>query len=259
MEFPLPNMNLDLSGKVALVTGASSGLGRRFAEVLASVGAAVAVAGRRQDRLEELVQLIQSRGGKAVAAPLDVCDAQAISPCFDRIETELGLVDILVNNAGVPDGRYAVNMSLEEIDRVISTNFRAPFLISCEFARRLMKAERGGRIVNIASDGAFHYPPQAGATLYAATKSGVVRLTETLAMEWAKFGINVNAIAPGLFHSEMSAGFIAKAGDAALAGSQRGRIGEPAQLDSTLLYLLSPSSEFVTGICIRVDDAQKPR
>lgn len=259
MHFPLPNFSIDLSGQVALVTGASSGLGRRFAEVLARAGASVAVAGRRLDRLQEVVDEIRARGGKAATFQLDVRSATAIPEAIDRVENQLGLVTILINNAGIPDGCYATKMPIELIDNVIDTNFRAPFLLCCEVGRRLITAEAPGRIVNISSDGAYHYPPKAAATLYCSTKSAIIRLTETLAMEWARFGINVNAIAPGLFRTEMSDAYLEKAGDKALMGMQRGRIGEPPYLDSTLLYLVSPSSEFVTGICIRVDDAQKPR
>ena len=259
MPFPLPYAGHDLSGQVALVTGASSGLGRRFAAVLSAAGASVAVAARRVDKLKSLVDEIIARGGKAVAVELDVMDAAAITSAVGSAEQQLGLITILVNNAGIPDAAYATKMPLELVDRVIDTNFRAPFLLSCEVARRLMATEKPGRIVNLSSVGAYSYNAGAASTLYCATKSAVLRLTETLAMEWAPFNINVNAIAPGLFMSEMTEGMVQRIGDKASAKFPRKRIGDPAQLDSTLLYLLSPASEFVTGICIRVDDAQMPR
>lgn len=259
MDFQAPNTTVDLSGQVAFVSGASSGLGRRFAETLASVGAAVAVAARRADRLDTLVAEIRSRGGKAVAVSLDVRDAHAITAAIEHVERNLGRIGILINNAGVGDVQWATEMSVEQVDRLIDTNFRAPFLVSCEVARRLIAAGQPGRIVNISSVGAYHYSANTAATLYCATKSGVVRLTETLAMEWARHGINVNAIAPGLFRSEMSEAYLAAAGEKAVKGMERKRVGEPHQLDSTLLYLVSPASEMVTGICIRVDDAQLPR
>ena len=259
MTDPVPILNVDLSGRVAFVSGASSGLGRRFAVTLAAAGAAVAVAGRRLERLELLAQEIRDRGGKAVAIQLDVRDAGAIAGAIDRAQEQLGLVDILVNNSGVADGQYATKMSLQLVDKVIETNFRAPFLVSCEVARRLMKAGKPGRIVNLSSVGAYQYAAGTAATLYSAAKAGVSRLTETLAMEWARFGINVNAIAPGMFRSEMSAAHLEVVGDEIAADMPRKRIGEPFQLDSTLLYLVSPASEFVTGICVRVDDAQYPR
>jgi len=249
-----------LSGQVALVTGASSGLGRRFAQTLMEAGAAVAVAARRVDKLGSLVEQLRAGGGSAIAVPLDVCDAAAIPAAIEQIQNQLGLVTILVNNAGVADGQWATKMSLELIDKVIDTNFRAPFLIASEVARRLIAAKKPGRIVNISSAGAYYYPANAAASLYCAAKAGVSRMTETLAMEWARYGINVNAIAPGLFRSEMSDGFLARVGEsAALPLAPRQRVGEPHQLDSTLLYLLAPASDFVTGICVRVDDAQTSR
>jgi NAD(P)-dependent dehydrogenase (short-subunit alcohol dehydrogenase family) len=259
MNYPLPNFSIDLNGQVALVTGASGGLGRRFAEVLASAGAAVALTGRRLDKLESLQNEIHERGGKAIAIPLDVRDPDVIIRAVDQAEQQLGLINILVNNSGITDANWATKMSLELIDDVINTNFRAPFLVAREVARRLIDAKQPGRIVNISSVGAYHYNPSSAASLYSATKSGVLRMTETLAMEWAKFGINVNAIAPGLFRSGMSEAYLNSVGDVATKHYPRKRVGEPPQLDSTLLYLVSPSSEFVTGICIRVDDAQMPR
>lgn len=259
MSYPLPNFSIDLRRQVALVTGASSGLGRRFAAVLASAGASVVITGRRMERLETLRDEIQARGGKAFAVQLDVRDPQAIVEAIDRAEQHFGLITILVNNSGISDGMYATKLPLELIDNVIDTNFRAPFLVSCEVVRRLIAAGQPGRIVNMSSVGAYQYAANAAAALYSATKAGVSRMTETLAMEWAKYHINVNAIAPGLFRSEMSEAHLAAVGDAATKRYPRQRVGEPEQLDSTLLYLVSPASEFVTGICIRVDDAQMPR
>jgi NAD(P)-dependent dehydrogenase (short-subunit alcohol dehydrogenase family) len=256
-EFPLPYAGYDLSGQVALVTGASSGLGRRFAATLAAAGASVAVAARRAERLDELVAEIGARGGRAVAVPLDVTDAGSITAAVERAESELGLVTILVNNAGVPDAQYATRMPLELVDRVLDTNLRGPWLLACEVARRLIAAKQPGRIVNISSTGAFSYSGGAAA-LYSVTKAAVNRMTEVLSAEWVRFGINVNSIAPGAFASEMMDGMISRLGDLA-AGTPRRRLGDPAQLDSTLLYLVAPSSEFVTGAIIRVDDGQGPR
>jgi NAD(P)-dependent dehydrogenase (short-subunit alcohol dehydrogenase family) len=253
-------LTVSLKGRVALVTGASSGLGLHFAKVLSLAGASVAVAARRADRFHQLASEMSSDGAKAMAVQLDVTDAAQIPAALDAIESQLGTVDILVNNAGVPDAKFATKMSLELIDRVIDVNFRAPFLIAAEVARRLIAANRPGRIVNLSSAGAYYYAADSAASLYCASKAGVSRMTETLAMEWAKFNINVNAIAPGLFHSEMSEGMLERIGeDRATRGMPRKRIGEPHQLDSTILYLVSPASEFVTGIVIRVDDAQLPR
>jgi NAD(P)-dependent dehydrogenase (short-subunit alcohol dehydrogenase family) len=251
-------VTVDLTGQVALVTGASAGLGERFARVLAGAGAAVAVAARRLDKLEALAGEIEAAGGRCLPVELDVADAAAITAAVDRAERALGTVTILVNNAGIPDARRAHRMPLELVDRVVDVNFRAPFLLSAEVARRLIAAGRPGRIVNLSSMGAYLYDGSAASTLYSATKAGVSRMTETLAVEWSRHRINVNAIAPGLFHSEMSDGMIARLGDPS-ARMPRGRVGDPDLLDSTLLYLVSPASEAVTGTVIKVDDGQYPR
>ncbi|HEX4863586.1 MAG TPA: SDR family NAD(P)-dependent oxidoreductase [Acidimicrobiales bacterium] len=247
----------DLTDRVAVVTGASSGLGRRFAITLAAAGARVAAMGRRVDRLKELSAEVESGGGICSPVRLDVTDATGIGRAVDTAETELGPIDILVNNAGVPDAQYATKMSLELIDTVLATNLRAPFLLSCEVARRWIDRKTPGRIVNISSMAAYCYVVS-GSSLYSITKAAVNRMTETLAVEWAPFGINVNAIAPGSFESEMMAGMISRQGEMT-AMFPRGRMGKPEQLDSTLLYLLSPNSEFVTGTIIKVDDCQIPR
>lgn len=256
-DFPLPNASTDLTGQVALVTGASSGLGRRFAETLAAAGASVVVASRRADRLEELVKEIDARGGKAVAVTVDVSDVAALADAVDRAEAAFGTITILVNNAGMPDAQRAHRMPLELIDAVFDTNLRGPYVLACEVARRLIEAERPGRIVSISSMGSFDYKGH-GAALYSITKAGINRMTEALAVEWARYGINVNAIAPGAFSSEMMDGMIERMGDF-WKSTPRKRLGLPPQLDSTLLYLVSPASEAVTGTIIKVDDGQHGR
>ena len=256
-DFPLPYSSADLTGEVALVTGATSGLGHRFARTLAATGASVVACGRRVDRLEEVVAEITAAGGQAVAVPLDVSDAEAIPAAVDQAEAAFGLVTILVNNAGIPDAQRAHKMSLELIDQVLDTNVRAPYVLSCEIARRLIAAKRPGRIVNVSSNGAFHYDG-GGAALYSVSKAAVNRITEVLAVEWSRNRINVNAIAPGAFRSEMMDGMMSRVGDFTSA-LPRKRLGEPAQLDSTLLYLVAPSSECVTGAIVRVDDGQAGR
>ncbi|WP_141014705.1 SDR family NAD(P)-dependent oxidoreductase [Nocardioides sambongensis] len=255
--YPTPHASLDLSGQVALVTGASSGLGDRFARTLAAAGAKVAVCARRADRLDRLVADIEAAGGVAVAVPLDVTDAAAITDAVDAAEEALGLVTILVNNAGMPDAQLAHKMSVEFVDTVIGTNLRGPWLLATEVARRLLAAKSPGRIVNISSMAGFH-TIGSGAALYATTKAAVNRMTEALAVEWAGRHINVNAIAPGTFRSEMMDGMVERMGD--FSGAlPRQRFGEPSQLDSTLLYLVSPASEAVTGTVVKVDDGQLPR
>jgi NAD(P)-dependent dehydrogenase (short-subunit alcohol dehydrogenase family) len=256
-DFPIPYASTDLTGDVALVTGATSGLGRRFARTLAAAGASVVACGRRVDRLDEVVAEITDAGGHAVGVPLDVSDAEAIPGAVDQAEAAFGTVTILVNNAGMPDAQRAHKMPLALIDQVLDTNVRGPYVLACEVARRLIAAERGGRIVNISSVGSFHYAG-GGAALYSVSKAAVNRMTEVLAVEWARYGINVNAIAPGAFRSEMMDGMMARIGDFT-PSLPRKRLGEPAQLDSTLLYLVAPSSECVTGTVVRVDDGQGGR
>lgn len=257
MTFPLPYASFDLSGQTALVTGASSGLGWRFARVLAAAGARVAVTGRRLERLEALVAEIKAAGGEAAAFALDVTDADQLISVMGQAEAALGPLDILVNNAGIPDAQRATRMPLELIDKVLDTNLRAPFILSCEFARRAMEHKRPGRIVNIASMAAFEYSG-GGAALYSVSKAAVARMTEALAVEWSRFHINVNGIAPGAFASEMMDGMLERVGDIS-QHFPRKRLGDPAQLDSTLLYLVSPASEAVTGTVIKVDDGQHSR
>jgi NAD(P)-dependent dehydrogenase (short-subunit alcohol dehydrogenase family) len=254
---PTLEPTIDLAGQVALVTGASSGLGRRFAVLLAANGARVVATGRRLDRLEAVAQEITDGGGVCLPLQLDVTDAEQLADVVTAAEAELGPVQILVNNAGIPDAQYATKMPLELIDQVLDTNLRAPYVLSCEVARRLIDAKLPGRMVNISSVGGFHYSG-GGAALYSITKAGVNRLTETLAVEWSRFNINVNAIAPGLFASEMSDGMIERMGDLT-RHFPRKRIGQPEHLDSTLLYLVSPESEMVTGTIIKVDDGQGGR
>ena len=256
-EYPLPYVSNDLSGRVALVTGASSGLGRRFALTLASAGAKVAATARREDRLAELAAEIEERGGTCVPIALDVTDETSITRAVAHANEALGLVDILINNAGIPDAQRAHKMSLELTDAVFDTNLRGPWLLANEVARGLIAAERPGRMVNISSVGAFTYSGQ-GAALYSTTKSAIHRMTEVLAVEWARYHINVNCIAPGAFASEMMDGMLERMGDIT-QHFPRKRLLDPALLDSTLLYLVSSASEAVTGTTIKVDDGQGSR
>ncbi len=249
--------DVDLTGQVAMVTGASSGLGLHFAHVLARQGAAVAITGRRTDRLEQVAASIRAAGGTCLPIGMDVREPEAIVAGVRATEAELGLISILVNNAGIPDGTYATKMSLELVDSLLETNVRAPFLLSCEVARSLIKAKLPGRIVNMSSISSSFYDG-VGAALYSISKAALERMTETLAVEWAKFGINVNAMAPGAFASEMTDFMLEKMGDITVHFPRR-RLGQPSQLESTLLYLVAPASECVTGTIIKVDDGQQPR
>jgi NAD(P)-dependent dehydrogenase (short-subunit alcohol dehydrogenase family) len=251
------NFSIDLTGKIALVTGASAGLGERFARVLATCGAKVAVAARRRDKLDALVASIAAAGGTAAAFALDVTDGERIAAMVDEVEALLGPITILVNNAGINEGRRALNMRADMIDTVIGTNLRGPYMLACEVARRLITREMPGRIINMSSIGAYTCS-KPGQSLYSTTKAALIRMTEVLAVEWAPHFINVNAIAPGTFHSEMTGRMIARLGDPGPA-LPRKRVCTPDQLDSTLLFLVSPSSDAVTGTVIKVDDGQTGR
>ena len=256
-DYPLPNTDIDLSGHVALVTGTTSGLGRRFAQVIAACGASVALTGRRADRLDELAEEIRAAGGTCEPIPFDITDADQIAQVVEQAESTLGMVDILVNNAGIPDAQRAHKMSNDFVDQVFSTNLVGPWKLSCEVARRLIDAEKPGRMINISSVGGFRYDGN-GAALYSVTKSAIVRMTECLAVEWSRNNINVNAIAPGAFSSEMMDGMLERMGDIAQYFPRK-RICDPAQLDSTLLYFLSSASDAVTGTYVKVDDGQGAR
>jgi NAD(P)-dependent dehydrogenase (short-subunit alcohol dehydrogenase family) len=255
--FPTPNNAWDLTGQVALVTGTTSGLGWRFATVLARAGAKVALTGRRTERLDELAATIRADGGECAPFRLDMTDMDDIVRVVQEAEDALGLVTILVNNAGIPDAQRAHKMDQALIDAVFDTNLRGPYVLSCEVARRLIAAKQPGRMVNLSSVGGFNYAG-GGAALYSITKAGIARMSEVLAVEWARYHINVNCIAPGAFSSEMMDGMVERIGEFYKA-TPRQRLCDPAQLDSTLLYLCAPSSECVTGSIIKVDDGQGPR
>ena len=257
-DFSNPNFSIDLSDQVALVTGASSGLGYRFSKVLAKCGAKVAISARRTDKLEVLAKEIRDEGGVCEPIPIDMVDRESIRNAVKMAEDSLGTINTLINNAGIPDAQWAIKQTDELIDRVIDTNLVGLYLLSNEVARKLIDKKASGRIVNISSMAAFNTTPQSAASLYSITKASVVRLTEALATEWAGYNINVNCIAPGCFSSEMLDGMLERIGDIS-KGFPRKRICDPAQMDSTLLFLVSPSSECVTGTFIKIDDGQGTR
>jgi NAD(P)-dependent dehydrogenase (short-subunit alcohol dehydrogenase family) len=257
-DFPNPNFSIDLTGQVALVTGTTSGLGRRFAQVLAKCGASVALTGRRVEKLNALADEIRSDGGICEPIAIDMRERESIKSAVAKTEEKLGTITILVNNAGIPDAQRAIRMSDELIDNVFDTNLVGPYILSCEVARRLIEKKLPGRMVNISSIAAFNTNPGSAAALYSITKAGIVRMTEALAVEWARFNINVNCIAPGAFSSEMMDGMLERIGDIS-KGFPRQRICDPAQMDSTLLFFVAPSSECVTGTVVKVDDGQGSR
>lgn len=256
-ERPATRFGVDLHGQVAIVTGASSGLGERCARVLAACGAKVAVAARRKDRLDALVADIAAQGGTAAAFAVDMRDAVALVDLVAQAQATLGPVTILVNNAGIADGKRAVNVPVALVDDLLGTNVRGPYILACEVARRLIASDMPGRIVNISSIGAYTCS-KPGQALYSISKAALNRMTEVLAVEWSAHFINVNAIAPGSFRSAMTARMIERLGDPS-PGLPRRRLGGPDQLDSTLLYLVSPASDAVTGTIIKVDDGQLGR
>jgi NAD(P)-dependent dehydrogenase (short-subunit alcohol dehydrogenase family) len=257
-EFPNPNFSVDLSEQVALVTGTTSGLGKRFAQVLAKCGAKVVLTGRRIEKLESLAEEIRADGGICEAFAMDMLDRESVRSVVAQASEKLGTITILVNNAGIPDAQRAIKMEDELVDKVMETNLTGPYLLSCEIARRLIEAKLPGRMVNISSLAGFDINANSSASLYSVTKAGIARMTEALALEWAKYHINVNCIAPGAFSSEMMDGMVERIGDFSNIFPRK-RFGRPEQLDSTLLFLVSPSSECVTGTIVKVDDGQGNR
>ncbi|HTL64863.1 MAG TPA: glucose 1-dehydrogenase [Pseudolabrys sp.] len=244
-----------LKGRVALVTGASSGLGVQFARTLSDNGAAVALVARRADRLKSFQNEIEGKGGHAIAIEADVTDDAAVVRAFDAAEKAFGTVTILVNNAGIAHGGRAVEMPPEEWRKVLSTNLDAVFFWSQEAARRLLAAKKQGAIVNIAS--VLGLAVSKGAVAYAAAKAGVVQVTKALAVELAFKGVRVNAIAPGWFVTEMNDEYLTgEAGAAIKREIPMGRFGNPGDLDGALLLLVSNAGSYITGATVVVDGGQ---
>jgi NAD(P)-dependent dehydrogenase (short-subunit alcohol dehydrogenase family) len=245
----------DLKGRVALVTGASSGLGVRFAEVLAEAGAAVALIARRTDRLAAVKARIEQAGGRAIAVGADVLDRTAMTRAFDAAEEAFGTVTILVNNAGVAHATRAVDLPPEEWRRIVGTDLDAVFFWAQEAARRMLVAGTGGAIVNIAS--VLGFGVAKGTAAYAVAKAGVVQLTKALGLELAFKGIRVNAIAPGWIVTELNRDYLMSEQGAAIKREiPVGRFGEERDLDGALLLLVSDAGRFIAGTTIVVDGGQ---
>src|SRR5471030_2514665 len=244
-----------LQGRVALVTGASSGLGRQFAKALADNGAAVALVARRADRLADMKKAIEAAGGRAVAIEADVTDRAAMTRAFDAAEKAFGTVTILVNNAGIAHSGRAVDMPPEEWRKILATNLDAVFFWAQEAARRMLAAKKPGAIINIAS--VLGLAVAKGAVAYATAKAGVVQVTKALAVELAFKGVRVNAIAPGWFVTEINASYLAsEAGTAIKREIPMGRFGNEGDLDGALLLLASDAGSYITGATIVVDGGQ---
>ncbi len=251
-------IEVNFKGKVALVTGASSGLGARFAKVLAEAGATVVLAARRTDRLKELRAEIESAGGAARLVSLDVTDHDSIKSAIAHAETEAGPIDILVNNSGVSTTGRLVDVTPEDYDFVFDTNTKGSFFVAQEVAKRMIlrsKAElaRQFRIINIASVAGLRVLSQIG--VYCMSKAAAVQMTKAMALEWGRYGINVNAICPGYIETEINRDYFASEGGKKLIDVlPRKRVGKPEDLDGLLLLLASDESRFINGAIMTADD-----
>lgn len=251
-------VEMNFEGKIALVTGASSGLGTRFAKILARAGAQVVLASRRIDRLKELRAEIEADGGAAYVVALDVTDYASIKAAIAHAETEAGPIDILVNNSGVSTTQRLVDVTPEDYGFVMDTNQRGAFFVAQETAKRMIARAKGDRhlqhrIINIASVAGLKVVPQIG--IYCMSKAAVVHMTKAMALEWGRYGINVNAICPGYIGTEINAEhFESEQGRKLISMLPRKRLGEPQYLDGLILLLASEESQFINGSIIAADD-----
>jgi NAD(P)-dependent dehydrogenase (short-subunit alcohol dehydrogenase family) len=241
-----------LAGRLALVTGASGGLGRDFALTLARAGAAVVVAARRADRLADVVSTIEAAGGKAFAVSLDVTHPTSVRSCFDEIQARDRVPDVIINNAGAAITRPILEQSEEDWDSVVDTNLKGAWLVAQEGGRRLVAAGRPGSIVNIASITGERVA--GGVAPYCASKAGLIHLTRALALELARHGIRVNALAPGYVETELNRDFLRSApGERLMARIPQRRFGQSADLDGALLLLASEAGSYITGSVLVAD------
>ncbi len=253
--------SIDLSGRVALVTGASSGLGMQFAKTLAGAGAAVVLASRRVERLKALRAEIEAAGGDAHVVVLDVTDHASIKAAVAHAETEVGTIDILVNNSGVGSTQRLTDVMPEDYDFVMNTNTKGAFFVAQEVGKRMIARAKGaapgtftgGRIVNIASTAGLRVLGQIG--VYAMSKAAVVHMTRAMALEWGRYGINVNAICPGYVDTEINHHhWDTEHGRKLIAALPRKRVGQPQDLDTALMMLCANESHFINGAVIQADD-----
>jgi len=253
--------SIDLSGRVAFITGASSGLGAQFARTLASAGAAVVLASRRVEKLKDLRAQIDGEGGDAHVIELDVTDLSSIKSAVAHAETEVGSIDILVNNSGVSTTQRIQDVTQDDFDYTFDTNVRGAFFVAQEVGKRMLARAQGaapgsytgGRIVNIASMAGLRVLPQIG--VYAMSKAAVVQMTKAMALEWGRFGINVNAICPGYIDTELNhLHWETEQGQKLVKMLPRKRVGQPKDLDAVLMMLCSDESHFINGAIISADD-----
>lgn len=252
---------IDLSGRVAFITGASSGLGAQFARTLAQAGAAVVLASRRVERLKDLRATIDGEGGDAHVIELDVTDHDAIKSAVAHAETEVGSIDILVNNSGVSTTQRLQDVSPDDYDYMFDTNVKGAFFVAQEVGKRMLARATGaapgtytgGRIINIASMAGLRVLPQIGA--YCMSKAAVIQMTKAMALEWGRYGINVNAICPGYIDTEINhRHWQTDAGQKLIQMLPRKRVGQPQDLDALLVMLCSDQSHFINGAVIAADD-----
>lgn len=242
----------DVSGKRVLVTGASSGLGENFAATLALAGAQVAVAARRQERLAALQSRLADQGKSITVVNMDVTDANSVTEAVAAVEAELGGVDVLVNNSGVANTVRAEDMTEEDFDWVVDTNLKGAWRVAQRVGRSMIERKIAGSIINIESILSFR--ASSGLLAYAASKAGLLQITNTLALEWARYNIRVNGIAPGYIETEINREFFqSDAGQRVIKKIPQRRIGKPADLDGVLLLLASDASAFMTGSTVVVD------
>jgi NAD(P)-dependent dehydrogenase (short-subunit alcohol dehydrogenase family) len=253
--------SIDLSGRVAFITGASSGLGAQFARTLSNAGAAVVLASRRLDRLKELRAEIDGQGGDAHVIELDVTNYDAIKSAVAHAETEVGSIDILVNNSGVSTTQRLQDVSEDDFDFMFNTNVRGAFFVAQEVGKRMLARARGsapgtftgGRIINIASVAGLRALPQIG--VYGMSKAAMVQMTKAMALEWGRFGINVNAICPGYIDTELNhQHWQTEQGKKLLQMLPRKRVGQAKDLDALLVMLCANESHFINGAVISADD-----
>jgi NAD(P)-dependent dehydrogenase (short-subunit alcohol dehydrogenase family) len=262
-EGPGMGYDIDLSGRVAFITGASSGLGAQFARVLSRAGAGVVLAARRIERLKTLRAELEAEGGDAHVVGLDVTDPASIRAAVAHAETEMGAIDILVNNSGVGSTQKLTEVSPESFDHVMGTNTRGAFFVAQEVAKRMIARSKGeapgtftgGRIVNISSMAGLRVSPGIG--VYCISKAAVVQMTKAMALEWGRHGINVNALCPGYIDTEINHHvWQTEAGQRLVQSMPRKRVGKPEDLDVALLMLCANQSHFINGAVISADDGQ---